>query len=175
MRSKITMTDAVTFVPLRAAGLRALVAGDLAEASRITGFDLPAEYLEHAWLWELRSAQIEREPEDEDWVAWIVARTEDRTVIGRSGFHGRPDADGIVELSYGVIPEFQRRGYATAILARIVASAREHPDIRVLRASISPDNTASLATLAEFPFVHVGNQIDEIDGLEQVFDLAVAS
>ncbi|MCP2032233.1 RimJ/RimL family protein N-acetyltransferase [Okibacterium sp. HSC-33S16] len=168
------MTDAVTFVPLGAAGLRALTAGDLAEASRVTGFDLPEEYLEHTWLWELRLAQVEREPADEEWVAWIVARADDGTVIGRSGFHGRPDADGMVELSYSVIPEYQRRGYATAMLTHIVAAARESPDVRVLRASINPDNTASLATLAKFPFVHVGDQMDEIDGLELVFDLAVA-
>ena len=167
------MSDAITFVPLGAAGLHALTAGNLAEASRITGYDLPEEYLEHAWLWELRSAQLGEEPADEDWVAWIVARTDDRTVIGRSGFHARPDVDGMVELSYSVMPEYRRRGYATAILTQLVALARQHPDIRVLRASISPDNTASLATLSKFPFVHVSDQMDEIDGLELIYDLAV--
>jgi RimJ/RimL family protein N-acetyltransferase len=169
------MTDAITFVPLGAAGLHALTAGNLAEASRITGYDLPEEYLEHAWLWQLRSAQLNEEPADEDWVAWIVARVDDRVVVGRSGFHSRPDEDGMVELSYSVLPEFRRRGYATAILAELVAFACRHPDVRVLRASISPDNAASLATLSKFPFVHVGDQIDEIDGLELVFDLAVDS
>ena len=43
----------------------------------------------------------------------------------------------------------------------------------MLRASISPDNAASLATLAKFPFIHVGDQMDEIDGLELVFELPV--
>jgi ribosomal-protein-alanine N-acetyltransferase len=167
------MSDAITFTPLGAAGLHALTAGNLAEASRITGYDLPEEYLEHAWLWELRSIQLDEEPADENWVAWIVARADDRTVVGRSGFHARPDEFGMVELSYSVMPEYRRRGYATAILTELVALARRHPDIRVLRASISPDNAASLATLSKFPFVHVGDQMDEIDGLELVYDLAV--
>ena len=169
------MSDALTFVPLGAAGLHALTAGNLAEASRITGFDLPGEYLEHAWLWELRSLQLDDEPADEEWVAWIVARADDRTVVGRSGFHAKPDNDGMVELSYSVLPEYRRRGYATAILTELVAFARQHPDVRVLRASVSPDNAASLATLSKFPFTHVGDQMDEIDGLELVFDLAVDS
>ena len=169
------MSDAITFVPLRATGLHALTAGNLAEASRITGYDLPEEYLEHAWLWELRSIQLGEEPADEEWVAWIVARAEDRVVIGRSGFHARPNDDGMVELSYSVLPHYQRRGYATKILAELVAFARQRPEVRALRASISPDNAASLATVAKFPFVHVGDQMDEIDGLELVYELAVDS
>lgn len=167
------MSDAITFVPLRSAGLHALTAGNLAEASRITGYDLPEEYLEHAWLWELRSIQLKNEPADEEWVAWIVPRVKDRVVIGRSGFHASPDEDGMVELSYSVLPRYQRRGYATAILTELVTFARQHPDIRVLRASISPDNAASRATLSKFPFVHVDDQIDEIDGLELVYELEV--
>lgn len=169
------MSDAITLVPLGAAALRALIAGDLAEASRITGFALPEEYLDHTWLWELRSAQLAEDPEDEPWVAWVVARTSDRTVIGRSGFHGRPDADGMVELSYGVLPEHRRKGYATTILAALVNHARGHPDVRVLRATISPENVASLATLSKFPFTHVGEQIDEIDGLELIYELPTGS
>ncbi|MET0843294.1 MAG: GNAT family N-acetyltransferase [Mycetocola sp.] len=166
--------DDLVLTPIGVAGLAALVAGDLAEASRITGYDLPDEYLDaNAWLWELRLEQLQETPDDEPWVAWIVARQDDRRVIGRSGFHGAPDADGMVELSYSVLPEFQRRGYATAIVRLLVDYARKQRDVRVLRASISPDNAASLATLAKFPFVHVGDQMDEIDGLELIFELPV--
>ena len=44
----------------------------------------------------------------------------------------------------------------------------------VVRASISPDNVASLSTLAPFRFILVGHQWDEEDGLELLFELAVA-
>lgn len=165
--------DGIVFAPIGAAGLRALVAKDLADASRLTGFDLPAEYLDAGWLWQIRHDQLAAVPDDEPWVAWIVARATDRTVVGRSGFHGGPDRNGMVELSYEVLPEFRRRGYATAILAALVDLARRHPEIRVLRATISPGNAASLATLAKFPFEHVGEQIDEIDGLELIYELPV--
>ncbi|GHD42131.1 N-acetyltransferase [Mycetocola manganoxydans] len=163
----------VILTPIGTAGLRALVSGNLAEASRITGFDLPEEYLTASWLWQLRLEQLEERPADEPWVAWIAARADDRRVIGRSGFHGAPNADGMVELSYAVSPEFRRQGFATAILGEIVERARRHPDIRVLRATISPDNPASLATLMKFPFRHVGEQMDEIDGLELIYELPV--
>ena len=165
--------DTLVFAPLGAAGLGALVAGDLAEASRLTGFDLPDGYLAYSWLWQLRLEQLRATPTDERWVAWVVARAVDARAIGHSGFHGAPDADGRVELSYTVLPEFRRRGYATEMLRLLIDYGREHPDVRVLRATISPDNTASLGTLEPFPFVHVGEQVDEIDGVELIFELAV--
>jgi RimJ/RimL family protein N-acetyltransferase len=38
-------------------------------------------------------------------------------------------------------------------------------------ASVSPDNVASLATVARLGFVKVGEELDEIDGLEWVHRL----
>lgn len=165
--------DELLFTPIGAAGLRALVAGDLAAASRITGFDLPEAFLANSWLWELRHEQVLRAPDDEEWVAWIVARAADRTVIGRSGFHAAPDAEGMVEVSYAVEPEFRGRGYARAMMAALIDFAERRPEARMLRASISPDNAASLATLAPFGFSHVGEQEDEMDGTELVFERPV--
>jgi len=41
---------------------------------------------------------------------------------------------------------------------------------RVLCASISSDNESSLVLIHKAGFVEVGSQIDEIDGLEYVFE-----
>ena len=46
---------------------------------------------------------------------------------------------------------------------------------RVLRASISPDNEPSLALIRKAGFVEVGSQIDEIDGLELIFEKPAAT
>jgi RimJ/RimL family protein N-acetyltransferase len=163
----------IVYAPIGKAGLGALVAGDLAEASRLTGYALPEAFLANAWLWELRHQQVQAAPEDEPWVAWVVARADDRAVIGRSGFHAAPDADGMVEISYAVEPEFRGRGYARAMVAALLDFAGRYPEVRTLRASISPGNTASLATVAPFGFIHVGEQEDEIDGTELVFERPV--
>ncbi len=42
-----------------------------------------------------------------------------------------------------------------------------------VRASVSPENAASLGTIAPFGFVQVGEQMDEIDGLELIFERPV--
>jgi L-amino acid N-acyltransferase YncA len=53
--------------------------------------------------------------------------------------------------------------------------ARVEATARVVRASIRPDNEASRALVAQFGFVEVGEQWDDEDGLELLFDLAMPS
>jgi RimJ/RimL family protein N-acetyltransferase len=50
-------------------------------------------------------------------------------------------------------------------------AAREHGVERFF-VSIAPDNASSLAMAAKLGFRQVGEQIDEEDGLEYVFELA---
>ena len=56
------------------------------------------------------------------------------------------------------------------MLAALLERARAEPAVKVVRASISPDNEASLATIAGFGFVRVGEQWDAEDGLELLFE-----
>ena len=90
-----------------------------------------------------------------------------------AGFHGPPNGDGMVEVGYGIDPAFRRRGYARAALLLMLERARAHPDVRTFRATVSPENTASLGLIAQLPFVEVGEQWDDEDGLETIFELEV--
>ncbi len=165
------MSSEVRFVRLPLAALDALLAGDLAAASRIAGVELTPYILEHDWLWQIRADQIRRDPAAADWVA--RAAVVDGVVVGHAGFHGPPDPDGMVEVAYSVDPAYRRRGYASAMLAAAIAWAADDPAVRTVRASISPDNAASLATLRPFGFAHVGQQWDEEDGVELLFERPV--
>jgi RimJ/RimL family protein N-acetyltransferase len=90
--------------------------------------------------------------------------------VGLAGFHGAPDAAGMVEVGYRVDPELRRRGYARQSLETLLAVARRHPDVRAVRAAISPDNAASLALVKSYGFVEKGEQWDEEDGREIIFE-----
>jgi RimJ/RimL family protein N-acetyltransferase len=79
----------------------------------------------------------------------------------------------MVEVGYAVDPTERRRGYARAALLAMVDRARTDPSISTLRATVSPDNTASLGLVAELPFAEVGEQWDEEDGLETIYELPV--
>jgi ribosomal-protein-alanine N-acetyltransferase len=149
--------------------MSALIAGDLAAASASAGVPLSEYLLGEAWLWRIRLDQVARDPASAGWVARAVLDADSGVVVGHGGFHGPPDADGTVEVAYSVDPAFRRRGYAKAILAALLERADADPGVRVVRASIRPDNEGSLATIAGFGFGKTGEQWDPEDGLEFVF------
>ena len=66
---------------------------------------------------------------------------------------------------------YRRQGYARAALTAMLNRARLEPAVTVVRATISPDNLPSRALIAQFGFVEVGEQWDDEDGLETIFEL----
>lgn len=160
----------IRFVPLPPAALDALIAGDLSAAGVAAGHPLSDYLVSESWLWEIRRDQLARDPAAAAWIARAAVAEPEGLVVGHAGFHGPPDADGMVEVAYSVDPAYRRRGYARAMLAAMLERAAAEPAVRVVRASISPDNEASLATIAGFGFVRAGEQWDEQDGLELVFE-----
>ena len=165
------MTSEVTLVRLDLATMAALVDGDLDRASAEAGVPLTRFLVDEAWLWRIRHDQVLADPEAADWVA--RAALVDGEVVGHVGFHGPPDDAGMVEVAYSVDPLLRRRGHARRLLAAALAWAAEDPAVRTVRASISPTNVASLATIRPFGFAHVGEQWDDEDGLELLYERPV--
>lgn len=157
----------ITWVKLSPVTLQALIDGDVEAAGASAGFPLTPYLVEEHWLWRIRLEQIGRDPASADWIA--RAAVADGMVVGHGGFHGPPDADGVVEVAYSVDPAHRRRGYAKAMLRSLLARADADPQVTAVRASIRPDNVGSRATIAGFGFRKVGEQWDPEDGLEDVF------
>ncbi|MFI7545451.1 GNAT family N-acetyltransferase [Actinoplanes sp. NPDC049599] len=160
----------IRFVELPPAALDALIAGDLAGAGAAAGHPLSDYLVSESWLWEIRRDQIARDPASAEWIARAAVAEPGAVVVGHGGFHGPPNADGMVEVAYSVDPAHRRQGHARAMLAALIERAQAEPAVKVIRASISPENVASLATIAGFGFVRVGEQWDDEDGLELLFE-----
>lgn len=168
-----TSTKSVRFVELTSTAMRALLADDLAAARAETGYELGDAFLTDAakWLWQYRVDQLDADPTSIGWLVKLVLS--EPGVVGYAGFHGPPDAAGMVEIGYTVDPQYRRQGYARAIVAALLELAASKPEVHTVRASISPTNAASLATIAGFGFLEAGEQWDEEDGLELLFERAV--
>jgi RimJ/RimL family protein N-acetyltransferase len=151
--------------------MEALAAGDVRTASAEIGVELTPFVAGETWLWRIRAEQLRRSPEDAEWVARVALVA--GVVVGHAGFHQAPDEEGMVEVGYSVDPLHRRHGYARAMLAALLERAEADPRALRVRASIRPDNAASLATIAGFGFVEVGEQWDEEDGLETIFERRV--
>jgi [ribosomal protein S5]-alanine N-acetyltransferase len=167
-----TPAPVVRFARLAPPALQALLAGDLATAREVSGAPLTPWFLsaDVTWLWRLRLDQIAADPASADWIVRAAVTVPEGTVVGAGGFHGPPDTDGLVEIGYSTDPGFRRRGYARAMVTELLRWAAADPAVTTVRASISPGNKASLATIAGFGFTQIGEQWDDEDGLEHLFE-----
>jgi RimJ/RimL family protein N-acetyltransferase len=131
---------------------------------------LPGQ-LEH--FLQYRLAQLTVDPSIRRWLgrSMILEDGSGPRVVGTIGFHGPPDDQGRLEIGYSVDPAFRRRGFASEGIRAMFDWAAEHGIHRFI-ASISPTNERSLRLAAGFGFVQTGSHIDDIDGLEYVFETA---
>jgi RimJ/RimL family protein N-acetyltransferase len=165
----------VEIVQLDAPALRALRDGDQEVAERTSPVPL-SPYLagpECRRVWEIRAHQVVDDPASAAWVTGIVWDPDRRLAVGRAGFHGPPDDDGMVEVGYSIDPQYRRQGYARAALRALLARAEADPAVRTFRATIAPDNAPSRDLVLAHGLVEVGEQWDDDDGLEIVYEAAV--
>ena len=167
-------TPRLTLESMTVPFMQALARGDVRRAEREMGASVPPdmpEDLRNFLVFRLR--QLEKEPSAREWLGRVMVLTTeegDRRIIGSIGFHGPPDAEGRVEVGYRVEQEYRRQGYAReAIEALFDWAHRTHGVTRFL-ASIDPNNEPSLRLAQGFGYEKIGEQMDEIDGLEYVFE-----
>ena len=122
-----------------------------------------------------------------DWLARLGALTsadpwtlgfslvlrDSETVVGSAGFKGPPEADGMVEISYGVHPDHQGKGYATEAAQALTTYAFSSGKVRLVRAHTRPEPNASTRVLAKCGFRRVGEVIDPEDGLVWRFEKTI--
>ena len=164
----------IELVPLSVRVMEALVAGDLKSASQEAGATLTPYLVDERWLWRIRLEQAAADPASLRWIARAAVDAATGQVVGHVGFHGPPNDVGMVEVAYSVDPQHRRRGHATAMLRTALEWAASELGVRTVRATISPANAASMATLRPFGFEHTGEQWDDEDGLELIFERPVS-
>jgi ribosomal-protein-alanine N-acetyltransferase len=167
-------TRRLSLVSMSVPFMEALARGDLLGASREIGASVPewlAGKLEH--FLQFRLTQLAVDPSIRPWLGRAIVLGDaqgDRQVIGSVGFHGPPDSEGRLEIGYSIDPPYRRRGFASEAARGMFAWARATHGVTRFIASVSPDNEASLNLIRQFGFEKVGEQMDDIDGLEYVFE-----
>ena len=114
-----------------------------------------------AWIARVRST-----PAGDPWaLSFNVVERASRSVIGTCAFKGPPDAEGVVEVAYGIDPSYRGRGFATESASALTEFAFASGRVRLVRADTKPDGRASARVLSKCGFHLVGEVIDPEDGL----------
>jgi RimJ/RimL family protein N-acetyltransferase len=174
--SRKTAATRLHLVHVPADVLCALAREDLESARAMMPMKL-TPYLvsdECSGTWRRRSGQIARNPGDAAWVTRLAVEPHSRQVIGRAGYHGPPDEAGMVEIGYAIDPAHRRQGFARAALVILLETARSHPQVTVVRATVRPDNLPSRRLLDQYGFEEVGSQWDDEDGLETILEVGAS-
>ena len=118
-----------------------------------------------------RVPQVKADPATNKWfVRWIVLK-ENREIIGSTSFHGTPDAQGMMEIGLGIETQYQNQGYAKEALLGMWRWVLTFPEVKTLRYTVSPENLPSIAVIKYFGFDFKGQQIDEEDGPEDIYEM----
>jgi [ribosomal protein S5]-alanine N-acetyltransferase len=95
------------------------------------------------------------------WVSYVAV--ESGRGVGGGAFVGAP-RDGLIEIAYFTLEEFQGRGYATQTARQLVALARQATPSVALRAFTLPRTNASTRILERLGFTLAGMAHDEDAG-----------
>ena len=98
---------------------------------------------------------------EQGWSFWyLLTHDKPSELVGICGFKGRPDESGSVEIAYSILSDFQRRGFATEAVARLVVWAFSHHNVSEVCAETLPHLAQSIRVLQKngFEFTGAGSE-----------------
>jgi RimJ/RimL family protein N-acetyltransferase len=165
----IVVTTRLELVALGLAELEALSAG----APEVAGARIPPDWPHatpgEAAALEFFTLRLREDPELAPWRIRLMVASATRAMVGHIGFHDPPE-DGRLELGYTVLAAHRRNGFAAEAMIGMMNAAVTDHDVHRFRVAISPGNAASLALAARLGFVAAGEQLDDVDGPELLFE-----
>jgi RimJ/RimL family protein N-acetyltransferase len=156
------VTERLELVPATVELTRAALEGDRALGAGLRVFvpaGWPPEFLDLPSL-QFTLDRLAEGPEQSGWWLHFVVLADGvtgRTLVGCAGYRGPPSPDGTVEVGYGIVPEYQRQGYASETVRGLLSHAFAVPSVRRAIAETLPELTPSIGVLRKCGFRLVGD------------------
>ena len=83
---------------------------------------------------------------------WLAISKNMNKVVADLIIKKLPDADGEIEIGYGVYPTYEGKGWMTKVVAAFLKWAQEQPRIKVVMAETSKKNISSIRVLQKNNF-----------------------
>ena len=146
-------TERLLLVCLLPEDIEALIAGDAKRVAIQTGFTFPPDDPNRGvdLSWHLRALLA-----DHNQLAWrirVIVERSSNTVVGSINLKGPPNADGDVEIGWGLNENARRKGYATEASAAVINWAINQRGVTSVSATIPDENYASQRLAARLGLV----------------------
>jgi len=178
----ILRTRRLELVPVSLALVEAVLADRRSEVEALVGARLPGRWPGRALIERAFCASLDdirANPSLRLWGDRIILADgpepgSERRVVGSVVFHGSPDAEGAVEIGYGIEETSQGQGYASEATVAMVEWALEQPSCFAVTATTLPWHTASVRVLQRAGLRPVGWRDHELLGDLQIFERRAA-
>lgn len=94
------------------------------------------------------------------YTAWRIVLNKTGETVGDLCFKGLPDS-GRPEIGYGILPEWEGRGYATEAVRAACSWTLSQPGVVSVEAKTEPENAASQRVLKKAGFYPLGRNGEE--------------
>jgi ribosomal-protein-alanine N-acetyltransferase len=118
-------------------------------------------------------SRVKNEPKIADIGLVLAVSKVKQEIVGSGGFKDFPDANGMIEIGYGIVPEMQNQGLGRELLTGLFKIISTNLDVKVLRYVANEANGPSLHIIRSLGFPQVGLQIDPEEGTELIFDQTI--
>ena len=119
-----------------------------------------------------RVKDVRETPDNIRWYFRMIVDRDRNIGVGSISFHGGPDERGMVEIGLGIAEAERGKGYASEALRAMWDWAARLPEVKFLRYTVSPENLPSVAIINKLGVPLIGEQIDEEDGLELIYEIS---
>ena len=158
-------TGWLRLVPFTAQLLELAAADDRPGFGRVAGVRIPESWPPHGVRFHQLPLQLDALRQDPEGLPWhgrliVVAANGVRTLAGVINLKGPPDEHGRVEIGYEVLPEFRRRGVASAAERELLAWCFGQARVSAVRARTLNGNTVSQHMLKRLGFARIGPERD---------------
>jgi [ribosomal protein S5]-alanine N-acetyltransferase len=121
-----------------------------------------------------RVPQVKANPELNKWFVRFIVLKKTNEIIGSTSFHGAPNEDGMIEIGLGIAENFRNQGFGTEAIEAMWKWVIDQPGVKTLRYTVSATNLPSISIIKKFGFSHMGQQIDEEDGPEEIYEMSAS-
>lgn len=174
MTMHVLMTPRLELHPITLPLVEAVMSDRRDDAAKIVGAKLPEKWPGRALIERAFSVSIENVRANPAVRLWgdrlMITRGHERRLVGSVVFHGAPNADGEVEVGYGVEESSQGMGFGTEATCAMVDWALEQPGVVRVTATTLPWHKASIRILQRAGFRASGWREHELLGDLQVFE-----
>jgi RimJ/RimL family protein N-acetyltransferase len=150
------------------------------KAESLIGLKISPDWFDEKDLAKIRLGDYRADPNYISWGLRGIGLKSSNEMVGYICFHTSPNpkylrkfAPQAAEFGYTIFFNYRRQGFAQEAAAGLMNWAKEQYPLENFIISVSPTNPASTAIAKKLNFEPIGEQIDEIDGLEIVYRLSV--